>query len=738
MKRKTLTAGVMAIFATTLVSAASIGTSSAASADLKISEFRVRGASGANDEFVEIYNPTANLVTVSVDDGSAGWSVVASDGTTRFTIPNGTVIPGRGHFLGVNSVGYGLSLYPAGNATTATGDATYTTDIPDNAGIAIFRTSNPANFTLANRSDAVGSEAEANALYKEGAGYPTLTPFSIDYSFARNEISGLAADTDDNAADFLFYDTNGTSAGAGQRLGAPGPQNLTSPVQMNSLLPMSVVDPDVGPYEGANMVRDFTSDPANNSTFGTISLRRTVTNNTGGPVTRLRVGTAFVNTFPSPSGVADLRGRTSVAVVVPLDAGGFANVAGTTLEQPPGQPNGSGFNATMSADTVTLGTPLTVGSSINLQFLFGIQQTGSFDITFNVEALPGGGFNAPGSSLSCSTEGCVVNSAPVAVNDVASTDEDTPIDVLAPGVLGNDTDVDGDGLTAVLDTNASNGDVILSANGSYSYTPDPDFHGSDQFTYHANDGTVDSNVVTVSITVDPANDAPVATADAYSVDEDSVLGVVAASGVLVNDADIDGNSITAVLDTDVAHGSLTLNADGSFTYTPDANFNGTDSFTYHASDATASSNIVTVSLTVDPVNDAPVVQDDAFSVTATSGAVTVNVLGNDSDPDGDSLTVTSFTNGAHGAVTCSGVNCTYQPDGDWTGPDSFTYTVSDGNGLTRTGTVAVQVLANVTFNTTTGTLPVTGSDPFGLVVLGAGLLGLGFVVLQGRRLLARR
>ena len=133
----------------------------------------------------------------------------------------------------------------------ATGDATYTTDIPDNAGIALFNTSVAANFTLANRLDAVGSTSEANTLYKEGTGYPALTPFNIDYAFVRDNCGkqgsittfgpcpsgGLPVDTNNNATNFYFVDTNGTSAGAGQRLGAPGPENLASPINRNAHVP---------------------------------------------------------------------------------------------------------------------------------------------------------------------------------------------------------------------------------------------------------------------------------------------------------------------------------------------------------------------------------------------------------------------------------------------------------------------------------------------------------------------
>jgi len=388
----------------------------ATAGQLVISEFRVRGPSGAQDEFIEIYNASGADHTVSAASGT-GYGIAASDGVTRCSIPNGTVIPNRGHYLCTNSASYSLGSYPAGNGTTATGDATYTTDIPDNAGIALFNNNTGGgSYILANRLDAVGSTSEANVLYKEGAGYPALTPFSIDYSFYRDNCGkggsittfgacpsgGLPVDTDNNASNFVFVDTNGTSAGAGQRLGAPGPENLSSPIQRNANFAANLLDATVPAANPPNRVRDFTSDPANNSTFGTLSIRRRFVNNTGGNVTRLRFRIVDQTTFPAPSGIADLRARTSVAVVVagindsatclatgsPAVPPCTATVQGTTLEQPPTQPNGSAFNGSMSAGTVTLGTPLANGASINLQFLLGIQQTGSFKFFINVEALP--------------------------------------------------------------------------------------------------------------------------------------------------------------------------------------------------------------------------------------------------------------------------------------------------------------------------------------------------------------
>ena len=178
----------------------------------------------------------------------------------------------------------------------------------------------------------------------------------------------------------------------------PGPENLSSPVNVSPTIGHSVLDPAAANNAPPNRVRDFTSDPVNNSTFGTLDLRRRVVNNTGGDVTRLRFRVIDITTFFAPSGIADLRPRSSGTITVSgiNDAGTClggiqpctVTVRGTTLEQPPSQPNGGGFNSSMSADTVTLTNPLPPGTSINVRFLLGIQQTGSFRFIVNIEALP--------------------------------------------------------------------------------------------------------------------------------------------------------------------------------------------------------------------------------------------------------------------------------------------------------------------------------------------------------------
>ncbi|WP_221893979.1 Ig-like domain-containing protein [Bathymodiolus japonicus methanotrophic gill symbiont] len=135
----------------------------------------------------------------------------------------------------------------------------------------------------------------------------------------------------------------------------------------------------------------------------------------------------------------------------------------------------------------------------------------------------------------------------------------------------------------MLDTDVSNGVLALDPDGSFTYTPTRLLDGTDTFSYHANDGTFDSNIVTVTITVNHINHPPIAQDDGYKTPEDTRLKVTSAKGVLHNDTDPDvHDTLHAIKVTDPGHGSLTLNADGSLVYTPNANYNGLDSFTYNS------------------------------------------------------------------------------------------------------------------------------------------------------------
>lgn len=213
---------------------------------------------------------------------------------------------------------------------------------------------------------------------------------------------------------------------------------------------------------------------------------------------------------------------------------------------------------------------------------------------------------------------------------------------LPQGVLLNDTDLDGDFLTAVLVTGVSHGDLTLYPNGSFVYEHNGDEIFTDQFTYFATDGSDPSNTVTVALSVLAVNDAPVSLPDNYSgVNEGGVLSVSAGSGVLSNDSDAEGNTLSAVLDTDVQYGDLTLNSNGSFTYTHDGSENFSDSFTYYANDGTDDGNTVSVSISISPLNDAPVFTSTPVTAATQGVAYTYNIT--TSDAEGNSRTITAPT-----------------------------------------------------------------------------------------------
>ena len=292
-----------------------------------------------------------------------------------------------------------------------------------------------------------------------------------------------------------------------------------------------------------------------------------------------------------------------------------------------------------------------------------------------------------------------INDAPVATDQNVTTAEDTAKDITLTG-----TDIDGDTLTFAIVDQPAHGDVVL-AGSVATYTPDADFNGEDSFTFTANDGTVDSEMAVVSITVTPVNDAPVAVADAYTTDEDTVLTVLVADGVLDNDSDVDGDTLTAILVSDVSHGTLALAADGSFVYTSAENYFGDDSFTYKASDGTLESNTVTVTLTITPVNDWVVANDDEYETMAgvTLDVAAPGVLTNDEllDPN-ETVTLQVLVQPAGGTLTLNADGSfTYVPNAGFFGVDTFEYqlnsTVMLQGAFSDTATVTITVTARQIF-----------------------------------------
>jgi hypothetical protein len=367
--------------------------------DLIISEFRLRGPSGANDEFIELYNTTNAPIIVNSFDGSAGFALAAPNAggalTVLATIPGGLTIPARGHYLIANNGAGGYSLSDYGGTGNAAPDATYTSDIPDNSGVALFRTSTPANFTLANRLDAAGFSS-ADPLFREGAGLPPIGGTGTDYSHVRSLTSGFPQDTGENAVDFALVHVQGGffSGGVQSVLGAPGPENRNSPIQRNAVIKASLIDPGCagGGSATSACARVRTAAGANpqNAAFGTLLIRRKFRNTTTEPVRQLRFRAVNITTVGTrQSGEADLRLLSSSDVEATDSNGNPIIIEGVTLEEnPPAQASGGGLNSTVRLSRITMGTPLAPGAAINLQFRLGVMADGSFRFLVNVEALP--------------------------------------------------------------------------------------------------------------------------------------------------------------------------------------------------------------------------------------------------------------------------------------------------------------------------------------------------------------
>ncbi len=291
--------------------------------------------------------------------------------------------------------------------------------------------------------------------------------------------------------------------------------------------------------------------------------------------------------------------------------------------------------------------------------------------------------------------------SPIARDDEYSGIEDQALIVdVNSSVLSNDTDIDLDPLTAVLVTQPSNGTLQFNSDGSFTYQPNEDFNGEDSFQYAADDGEIPSDPATVTLVIEPVNDAPRVQDETYSTAVDVPLNISAEEGVLANDFDVEGSPITAELMTNVSNGILTLNEDGSFEYTPNIDFNGTDQFTYVVSDGERSSVEATATIEVGEVaeNTAPIAVDDPDYVTGEGVTLPIDalagVLANDTDAEGDSLTAQLANTTSSGQLTLNDDGSfTYQPNAGFIGTDSFTYTAFDGELSSNEATVTIAVQA---------------------------------------------
>lgn len=290
------------------------------------------------------------------------------------------------------------------------------------------------------------------------------------------------------------------------------------------------------------------------------------------------------------------------------------------------------------------------------------------------------------------------NIDPIGTDDTYTIDEGNVLN--GSSVLTNDSDPEGNTLTALTtpSTSVSNGTLILTADGTFTYTPQANFNGTDSFTYTLSDSQGGFSTAQVSLTVNAINDVPVAATDAYSTLENTSFTVIASdfNALLMNDSDNDGDSlfVNVGASTDPSSGTLSIASDGEFTYTPNNNFSGTDSFNYQLEDGNGGSVSGLVNITVINVNAPPETQTDNYSMIEGNVLNALSVLDNDTDPDGDTLTVdTSFTSlPSNGTVVFSDDGTfIYTPTSSFFGADNFSYKVDDGNGEQAEGLVHITI-----------------------------------------------
>jgi hypothetical protein len=272
-------------------------------------------------------------------------------------------------------------------------------------------------------------------------------------------------------------------------------------------------------------------------------------------------------------------------------------------------------------------------------------------------------------------------SPPVARDDNVATDEDSSLSITLEGYDANE-----DELTYAIVTNPSHGKLSGTA-PNVSYTPNPDFNGSDSFTFKVNDKTADSNTATISITVLAANDKPNAQDDKVSTREDSPISVI---DVLTNDTDKDSDSLSVTAFTQGKNGSVDINTDNTLSYTPKANFNGNDSFTYTVCDGKGGTDKATVNVKVKEVNDAPTANNDSVS-TQEDKPVSIRLKGNDTD--GDSLSYIVVKGPSHGSLSGTGSKLIYTPKANFSGSDSFTFKTNDKKLNSAVATVSITITA---------------------------------------------
>ena len=391
-------------------------------------------------------------------------------------------------------------------------------------------------------------------------------------------------------------------------------------------------------------------------------------------------------TYTISDGQATAIGHVNVTVSAVNDAPSATDDVATTTEDAPADIAVLANDSDLDGDTLvvsSVGAPAHGTATLNgngtIAYVPAANYHGTDGFTYTI-ADQHGGVATGHVNLSISP----ANDPPAPGNDAATTAEDTPVTI---AVLANDSDVDGDTVAVIGVGAAAHGSATLNPDGTITYVPAADYNGSDSFTYQAGDGHGGEATATVTVSITAVADPPVARPDAYTTDEDQPLNVGGA-GVLANDTDPDGGQLTAVLVAPPAHGTLSLEANGRFLFTPAADASGVETFSYKVTNGITESEIVVVTIQTAPVNDAPTA--DAKSVIVRFQTATpITLQGH--DVEGDALTFRVVDAPLHGVISGTAPNLVYTPEAGFAGADTFSFVANDGSADSSAATVTVQV-----------------------------------------------
>ncbi len=613
---------------------------------------------------------TVALVSQDVDGDPRTWSITPGQGATHGTATisgsNLSYTPAA-NYAGTDVIGVTVSDGRGGTAsTTVTITITPVNDPPTTAPMTKTTSEDTATTVALVANDVDGDSLTWSITSPASHGTAGVTGSTLSYSPAANFHGSdtIGVQVDDGHGGVVTTTVTITVTPVND---APVANPTSASTPRNASTPITLSGSDV---DGDALTFAIAGPPGH----GDVSLSGGVATYT--PATDYFGDDSFTFTAKDPSGATSAPATVSITVTNNPAAPVATGVSTSTAEDTP-------TTFTLTA-TDPNGDPLTYALGTDPG---DAPDHGSVDIVGNQATYtPAANFHGTDSFTWTVTDGSTtveasativvssVNDAPTAANGTLTTPEDT-----AATVVLSAADVDLDPLTFVAGE-AAHGTVSLSGS-SVTYTPDANFHGADAFTFTASDGTATSAPATVAVTVTSVNDAPQATATSITTAEDTAKTVTLVA------TDVDSASLTYDVATDPAHGSVSI-VGAEATYTPAADYHGTDSFTWTVSDGSLETT-GTATITVTAVNDAPTAGPVAPVTTAEDSGVTIPLVGD--DVDGDALTYAKAGNPAHGTVVVSGSSATYTPDAQYSGPDSFTYTVGDGTLTSSATTVTIDV-----------------------------------------------